>query len=44
MSWLCLFFQCRWIWICNVESPHTVGRAGLWQCRSCKSISLGKTQ
>ena len=51
MSWLCLFRQCRWVWIFNVRNlaewtgidvaiPGTL--FGVYQCTTCKTISIGK--
>lgn len=37
----CWFFKCKWLHKFNVENPHTVGRAGVYQCTRCKTLSVG---
>lgn len=34
MRWLCFFFPCRLVYIDR----------SLWQCRRCKTVSLGGTR
>jgi len=41
MAWLCLFRPHQWVHVVNVESPVSVGRAGLYQCSRCKTLSIG---
>lgn len=42
MSWvLCLFSPCKWLHHFNVESSNSVGRAGVYQCVRCRTISIG---
>lgn len=41
MSWLCWFLQCVWLHQFNVESAHSAGRMGIYQCHRCKSLSKG---
>jgi hypothetical protein len=43
----CWFRQCDWIYLVSVERadpsfiPGTQGQVGLYQCRRCKTLSLG---
>jgi len=43
----CWFRQCAWIYLVSVEradptfTPRTQGQVGLYQCRHCKTLSLG---
>jgi hypothetical protein len=42
-GWLCNFLPCRW-WHCtNVAYDELGGHViGLWQCRRCKTLSIGR--
>ena len=44
----CWFLNCKWDFVCVVASSRNVpsndlrGPIGLWQCRYCKALSIGK--
>lgn len=47
MKWLCWFSPCRWFYLGAFEQadptfiPGTQGQRGLYQCRRCKTVSIG---
>jgi hypothetical protein len=49
MRWLCLFRQCRWLHVFNCmyptmwegEDPIAGEHFGVYQCKNCKTISIG---
>lgn len=43
LSFLCIFFDCKWRHIFNVDIPSNfIGPFGIYQCKRCKTISKGK--
>lgn len=41
MRWLCLFFQCNWVWRFNASNMPDDYFHGVYQCKRCKTISVG---
>ena len=39
MRWMCMFRMCDWEFLFNAESHGFI--RGWYQCRRCKSISVG---
>lgn len=48
MSLRCLFRQCRWRFLFNVKRHYlgggSSGLMGIYQCTSCKTVSLGSAR
>lgn len=44
MSWLCLWWPCRWRYLCDAVDGTCLDEVGLYQCTRCKTMSIGSAR